>query len=221
MFISIIIPAYNSNYMLIRTIKRIFKILKNKKFEIIVINDASNNKLSFKVFNKIQKMKNVSLIFNSKNLGQHNSTIKGLKKARGKFIITLDDDFRHDPKNIIPMIDLMKRKKLDIVYEINTFRYSYIRFYISKINQILLNRSFKHLKNKTTSSYRLLTNNFCKKIILKKNYNPNLSCVALKNTKKIGNLKVKYKFNNYKMRYTLLKLINLHSHLTKEFLKNF
>ena len=98
MFISIIIPAYNSNYMLIRTIKRIFKILKNKKFEIIVINDASNNKLSFKVFNKIQKMKNVSLIFNSKNLGQHNSTIKGLKKARGKFIATLDDDFRHDPK---------------------------------------------------------------------------------------------------------------------------
>ena len=127
----------------------------------------------------------MSLIFNSKNLGQHNSTIKGLKKARGKFIVTLDDDFRHDPKNIIPMIDLMKRKKLDIVYEINTFEYSYIRFYISKINQILLNRSFKHLKNKTTSSYRLLTNNFCKKIILKKNYNPNLSCVALKNTKKL------------------------------------
>ena len=86
MFISIIIPAYNSNYMLIRTIKRIFKILKNKKFEIIVINDASNNKLSFKVFNKIQKMKNVSLIFNSKNLGQHNSTIKGLKKLEANLL---------------------------------------------------------------------------------------------------------------------------------------
>ena len=55
--------------MLIKTIKRIIKVLKNKKFEIIVINDASNNKLSFKVFNKIQKIKNVSLIFNSKNLG--------------------------------------------------------------------------------------------------------------------------------------------------------
>ena len=57
MFISIIIPAYNSNYMLIKTIKRIIKVLKNKKFEIIVINDASNSKLSFKVFNKIQKIK--------------------------------------------------------------------------------------------------------------------------------------------------------------------
>ena len=67
----------------------------NQKFEnleVILIDDKSHDN-SKKIYNSFKsKIKNLTILKNSKNLGVSLSRNKGLKKAKGEYIIFLDSD---------------------------------------------------------------------------------------------------------------------------------
>jgi len=90
-FFSIIIPIYNSQKYLRECLSSII----NQKFEnleVILIDDKSHDN-SKKIYNSFKsKIKNLTILKNSKNLGVSLSRNKGLKKAKGEYIIFLDSD---------------------------------------------------------------------------------------------------------------------------------
>ena len=88
---SVIIPIFNSEKFIRKTLVH----LKNqnfKNFEILIINDHSiDNSLKIcKILSK--KYKNISIFNNKKNLGVSISRNKGIKNAKGEYIIFLDSD---------------------------------------------------------------------------------------------------------------------------------
>jgi len=92
--VSIIIPAYNAELYIGRCIRSLLNQSLNKKYyEIILINDCSkdNTKKATEPF-----VEDLVIIENKKNLGLPASLNKGLKKARGQFVVRVDsDDFVH------------------------------------------------------------------------------------------------------------------------------
>jgi len=85
---SVVIPLYNKEKYIKRTINSVLK-QTFQNFEIIVVNDGStDNSLSVVKSIKDKRIK----IFNQKNLGVSNARNKGIKKAKGEYIAFLDAD---------------------------------------------------------------------------------------------------------------------------------
>ncbi len=102
--ISILIPTYNEEENIIplcQAIKNEFKeFLDNYKYEIIFIDNYSNDKTRELIRIECSSDNNVKAIFNAKNFGQFNSPYYGLLHTTGDATIILCADFQ-DPINMI------------------------------------------------------------------------------------------------------------------------
>ncbi len=91
-FVSIIVPAYNEEGNIVKTLKSLEKI-DYPKYEVIVINDGSKDNTSKIIKNYLKKdHKKFLFIDNKKNKGKAAVLNEGIKKSRGKFIACMDAD---------------------------------------------------------------------------------------------------------------------------------
>ncbi|GAB4219548.1 MAG: hypothetical protein Fur009_6240 [Candidatus Microgenomates bacterium] len=114
MKISIIIPTYNEKGNLIKLIKEIEKKLKKFSYEIIVIDDDSQDltgKIAKKIFNKNKRIK---IFIRKKRGGLASAILFGIKKSKGEIIIGMDADFNHPPQLISKLIKNLKNNDLVI-----------------------------------------------------------------------------------------------------------
>ena len=64
----------------------------------------------------------------SKNYGKSQALHAGFKKAQGDFVVTMDADLQDSPEEILPMINKMKEKDLDLISGWKKKRYDSILF---------------------------------------------------------------------------------------------
>ena len=84
--LSLVIPCYNEEKNIPLLIKKYKNFLKDKKNEIILVNNGSTDN-SNKVFKKLKKYRNIRIINVKKNIGFGYGLKKGLFKAKGKSIL--------------------------------------------------------------------------------------------------------------------------------------
>lgn len=112
MKISVIIPAYNEEKVIGKSISKIISFLENKKFnyEIIVIDDCSKDRTSniVKDFNS----KKIILIRNKKNMGKGYSVKRGVMNAIGDLVLFSDADLS------TPISELTKFLPLSHEYDV-------------------------------------------------------------------------------------------------------
>lgn len=98
--ISIVIPVYGSALILPSLIARIESVLQDDDFEVILIHDRGPDD-AWKVIGELAAsrpwLRGADL---GRNAGQHNAIMAGLRMARGRHVITMDDDLQHDPDDI-------------------------------------------------------------------------------------------------------------------------
>lgn len=114
--ITVISPIYNSSKIIEKFVESIVINLQkiNHSFEIILIDDSSTDD-SWKKLLKIKLInRNVKIFKNKKNLGQHPTIKKALKKSKGELIFILDCDFQDDPKYFKNFINLKTDQKTAI-----------------------------------------------------------------------------------------------------------
>lgn len=115
--LSIIIPVYNGALTIGILVDEIVKLNIPGLVEIILIDDGSKDK-SHAVCKKIAQTSPlpITLIEHSKNYGEHNSIMSGLRIAKGELIITMDDDLQNPPSEVIKLYKYAKRHDYDVVY---------------------------------------------------------------------------------------------------------
>jgi len=90
-FFSIIVPAYNVDKYISRTITSILNNTFND-IEIIIVNDGSTDN-TINIINNFAKIhENISIINHSKNESLHMARMSGINNAKGKYILFLDGD---------------------------------------------------------------------------------------------------------------------------------
>ena len=114
MKLSIIIPVYNEEKTVAKCIKRVkeIEILPRVEKEIIVIDDGSTDKTG-KI---LKKTKGIRLISLKNNKGKGFAIRRGLKKARGDYVIIQDGDLEYDPSDIKRLLQPILNKKTEVVY---------------------------------------------------------------------------------------------------------
>jgi len=94
MFLSVIIPAYNEERRLPKTLFDVDKYLKNQNYdyEIIVVDDGSKDKTVKITKDLLSKISNLRLIENKKNHGKGYVVRQGLLLAKGEYRLFTDAD---------------------------------------------------------------------------------------------------------------------------------
>ena len=89
MKVSVIIPVYNQEELIVRCLD---SIPKRDDIEIIVINDGSTDKTLNSLFAYRKKYPKLNIISYKKNHGVSYARNKGIEKAEGKYLIFIDSD---------------------------------------------------------------------------------------------------------------------------------
>ena len=115
--LSIVIPAYNEEESILELYKLINESLKKKKliYEIIFVDDGSNDSTWNKINKIVLKDKNVKALRFKKNYGKSDALDAGFKASKGEFILTMDADLQDDPNEIYKLFKLINDEKFDIV----------------------------------------------------------------------------------------------------------
>lgn len=136
--ISVVIPAYNEEAVIGKTIDEIKTIMKKNKLlkgsEIIVVNDGSSDNTK-----DIALKKNVVILSNPSNMGYGYSLKKGIMAAKNEIIVTIDADGTYPFSNIIEMLD-KKKEGFDLVVGARTGKY-----YRESIHKSILRKLLKRL----------------------------------------------------------------------------
>ncbi len=113
-FLSIIIPLYNEEDRLFN-LKTIYQYLNHKKFkwEMILINDGSNDNTQKEVKKIIKENKNTQLFSYSKNEGKGYAIKLGMLKARGQYRLFTDIDLSTPIEEFDKFIPFLK--KFDVI----------------------------------------------------------------------------------------------------------
>ena len=94
MWLSVIIPAYNEEKRLPKTLAEIDKYLRKQdyNYEILVVNDGSKDRTADVTRGLISKIKNLILIDNKVNRGKGYGVRQGLLEAKGEYRVFTDAD---------------------------------------------------------------------------------------------------------------------------------
>lgn len=163
--LSIIIPIYNEEEIILNTYKNLKEILiyNNYNYEIIFINDGSkDNSLNILKFQICKNDNNCKIINFSRNFGQQKAISAGLNYCNGDCIIIMDADGQ-DPPEIIPKMITLWQNENDIVYakrnkrKGETFFKKFTAKYFYKILNILSDIKIP----KDTGDFRLIDRKVC------------------------------------------------------------
>ena len=114
--VSVIIPCYNAGKWIDRAIASI-RAQDFTDYELIVIDDASDDPLTKEKIAAYQKDPTIRVLVNEQNKGLGGTRNVGIHAARGKYIANLDADDYYDPTFLGKTFSVMeKRDKVGIVY---------------------------------------------------------------------------------------------------------
>ena len=104
--ISIIIPVFNESESIGYLLDEVLNVMRSNKlhFEIVVINDGSQDNTSNVLDELTIKIKELSVISLRTNYGQTAAMAAGFDNSNGEIVITIDGDLQNDPNDIPKLI---------------------------------------------------------------------------------------------------------------------
>lgn len=228
--ISVVIPVYNSASSLQELCTRLTALLviMAKEYEIILIDDGSQDKSVQQIKEILAKYKEVKLICLESNFGQQNAIMCGFRHAKGDYVITMDDDLQNPPEEIETLMKELE-KGYDVVYGIPRVKqHSGARNLGSLMANFLFDVVCDKPRGVRVSSFRVLKRDIVEAVIEEKSSFVYISAATLKYTKNIGNVTVQHEARKHgNSNYNILKLLKLfyniylnYSSLSKGFVRN-
>ncbi len=123
--ISVVVPVYNEEGNVRELIARIASIMRGlpdgPSYELILVNDGSNDATLERVRTEMRARDNIVLITLSRNFGHQLAATAGLDIARGDAVILMDGDLQDPPELIEQFLDKW-REGYDVVYAVRKKR---------------------------------------------------------------------------------------------------
>lgn len=117
--VSFVIPCYRSAATIEQVINDIVEtmVAGMRDYEIICVNDGSQDDTLLVLERCAENNSYVKVINLTKNFGQHNALMAGLRESQGSIVVCLDDDGQTPPSSCLQLIEpLEEDMSIDVVY---------------------------------------------------------------------------------------------------------
>ena len=115
--LSIVVPLYNSAATLPALHAEISALQVAGGHELIIVNDGSRDETEAVALKLTREshlpMKFLSL---SRNFGEHNAVLAGLRAVSGRYVIIMDDDLQNPPTEALKLLAVAEAEKRDVVF---------------------------------------------------------------------------------------------------------
>ena len=213
MFVSIVIPCYNSQATIEKVVDLVMEEFKKDPgytCEFILVNDHSRDG-TFGVIRRLaQDRENVRGIDLLRNFGQHNALMAALAYAKGDYILGMDDDMQTHPSQIFKLINKIE-EGYDLVYGVYPHKKNApLKNLSSKLNEVSSRILLGRPKEICSSNFWIITQAVRSEVVKYTSYNPYIDGIFYRTTHNIGNVTVEhFKREVGTSNYTLRKLVRL------------
>jgi polyisoprenyl-phosphate glycosyltransferase len=104
--VSIVVPVYGGSAALPELCSRLDAAMRTAglKYEVILVDDRGQAEAWSIISEVATRYPQVRGLRLGRNFGQHAATICGISYARGKWIVTMDDDLEHPPESVAALL---------------------------------------------------------------------------------------------------------------------
>ena len=208
--ISLVSALYNESLTvdeLLHQLDGVFQKLE-VSYELIIVDDGSSDGTLQKLKSQVGHIKNLRVVELYKNKGQVAALSAGMTVANGEWVIMLDGDLQHDPKDIPEFIEL-SRNGYDLVASYRERREEkavrkLITFIGNKVNRFLIGAEIKDFG----SAFRMISSNILTMLTDSKGYvHYNTPAIYLNAKKQVEIPITQYKREHGSSKWTLLAFI--------------
>ena len=212
--LSIVVPVYNGAStigLLVNALASLPTPLPNG-IEMVLVNDASPDH-SLDVCQKLLKTSKIpiKLIDLSRNFGEYNAVMAGLRAARGDYVITMDDDLQNPPEEVLKIFEYCRDHNLDVVYtNYTTKHHAWWRNLGSKFHNIIARQLLDAPKNLYFSSFRCMSRFLVNQITQYHGPYAYQDGLIMQSTRRIGQITVAHKARAHgHSNYTFRRLLRV------------
>jgi len=150
-----VVPVYRSALVLPELYRQISESFRDYDFEVLFVEDCGGDNSWVSICDLAQKYSSVRGYRLSRNYGQHNALLCGIRNAKGDIIVTIDDDLQHPPDEVHKLIVELK-KGYDVVYgpPIDE-KHGFLRDIASKLTKWALQRTIGVQNARNVSALRV------------------------------------------------------------------
>lgn len=160
--ISVVIPVFRAGPILRELHERIKLVLiaAEIEFELIFVEDCGGDNSWSVICELARQHPNVTGIKLSRNYGQHNALLCGIRAAKGDVIITMDDDLQHPPEEIPKLLEKLF-EGFDVVYGVPEKEpHGFLRGVASQVTKLVLQKSMGAETARQISAFRIFKATF-------------------------------------------------------------
>lgn len=115
--LSIVVPVYNGARTVGMLVHSLASIEIEGGVEVVLVNDGSaDDSLAVCKALVAEAPLPITLVNLSRNFGEHNAVMAGLRAARGDYVITMDDDLQNPSSEVKRLYDYTRDGGFDVVY---------------------------------------------------------------------------------------------------------
>ncbi len=141
--ISVVIPAFNEEGIIARTLAETCAVLRGRDYEIIVVDDGSSDRTWAEAEAVARGHGGVRVLRAGRNSGKGAALRQGTEVAQGEFIAFLDADMDIHPRQLWLLLDAMRAHSADVAVGSKHLADSRVAFPLSRR---ILSRAFSWLE---------------------------------------------------------------------------
>lgn len=109
--LSVILPSYNEEKMIVRAAQSVGQILEKEKipYELVFVDDGSKDATWRQIEEAAKNDPHITGVHFSRNFGKESAMFAGLANAKGACCVVMDCDLQHPPETLIQMYRLWEQ----------------------------------------------------------------------------------------------------------------
>ncbi|WP_405068381.1 glycosyltransferase family 2 protein [Kribbella sp. NBC_01510] len=124
--LSVVVPMYDEEDVLPIFFDRMHPLLDSLgiSYEVLVVDDGSRDKTAALLLEAVQDWAQLRVVRLLRNSGHQAAQSAGFRRARGRYVVTIDADLQDPPEVIAEFLTAVREQDVDVVYGVRADRSS-------------------------------------------------------------------------------------------------
>ncbi len=210
--LSIVIPLFNAALTLPALCQELSALEIAGGLELVLVNDGSRDETEKIALGLVEASRiPITFLSLSRNFGEHNAVLAGLRASTGRYVVTMDDDLQNPPSEVLKLLSAAESGKHDVVYAIYERKeHAWWRNVGSRLTNLIADYVVEKPKKLYLSSFRCLTRLVADEVAKSRTPYPYIDGLIFQITQNAGAVPVRHVGREQgRSGYTLRKLLRL------------